>query len=316
MLYVSSLSISLSISFQLYARSAIINEQEKNILEEQLFSKSFISDNATMPSTKPIIFQKITNNNESIEKYDAMKKMSLIQKKTTKINSTNASNNIVSTYRVNNTEDDTTCILMTVDALITFNYITKFGRNENKGDCFVPVGLSLSGDCSNSDKSSMLLKWKSFKLNFDFTKTPGGERWFVNGIQLNFDTKDPIFKQINHPNTAVQAETVVGSVLFFTPVGRSFKCHRDIVINLYDSRYPDIGVELSLRKLKIEPFIFKNNDFGPEYLCSPPGSGSFRSETAPFIFGSLLTIASLFTIAGYAIYRYLKVNKVQYDTME
>lgn len=71
------------------------------------------------------------------------------------------------------------------------------------------------------------------------------------------------FEYFLNTDTAVQAETVVGSVLFFTPVGRSFKCHRDIVINLYDSRYPDIGVELSLRKLKIEPFIFKNNDFGP-----------------------------------------------------
>lgn len=118
----------------------------------------------------------------------------------------------------------------------------------------------------------------------DLSQTPGGERWFVNGVQLTFSTKESVFKHINHPSkyfysftqissshitfisltdTEVRAQTPDGNLLFVTPVGRSFKCHREIEINLSDPSYPDLKVKLLLRELTVEPFIFKNNDFGP-----------------------------------------------------
>lgn len=40
-------------------------------------------------------------------------------------------------------------------------------------DVFLPDSdklESLTGDCSDGDRSSMTLKWKTFKLNFDFSK--------------------------------------------------------------------------------------------------------------------------------------------------
>lgn len=61
----------------------------------------------------------------------------------------------------------------------------------------------------------------------------------------------------------MQAETVDREYLFPTPVGQSFKCHREIAIKLEDPNYSDIKVKLLLRELTVEPFIFKNNDFGP-----------------------------------------------------
>lgn len=51
--------------------------------------------------------------------------------------------------------------------------------------------------------------------------------------------------------------------MFPTPVGRSYKCHHEIEINLTDPEYPDIKVKLLLRELTVEPFIFKNDGFGP-----------------------------------------------------
>ncbi len=40
-----------------------------------------------------------------------------------------------------------------------------------EGDVFVPSNVeSITGDCSNGDKSIMLLKWKSFELSFVFAK--------------------------------------------------------------------------------------------------------------------------------------------------
>lgn len=61
----------------------------------------------------------------------------------------------------------------------------------------------------------------------------------------------------------MHAETADGDIMFITPVGRSFKCHHEIEINLTDPQYPDIKVKLLLRELTVEPFIFKNDGFGP-----------------------------------------------------
>lgn len=64
-------------------------------------------------------------------------------------------------------------------------------------------------------------------------------------------------------DTFVEAETTGGDLLFPTPVGRSFKCHREIKVTLTDPKYSDIKIMLLLRELTLEPFIFKNDDFGP-----------------------------------------------------
>jgi hypothetical protein len=53
-----------------------------------------------------------------------------------------------------------------------------------------------------------------------------------------------------------------------------------------------------------------------EYECSPGGRLSFRDETAPIAVGSTLAVAVLVTVTGYGVYRYVKIKKVQYDTME
>lgn len=68
--------------------------------------------------------------------------------------------------------------------------------------------------------------------------------------------------KIRISDTEVKA-TTNGDVLFPTPVGRSFKCHREIEIPLTDPRYPDLQIKLLLRELTLEPFLFKNDDFGP-----------------------------------------------------
>lgn len=52
-----------------------------------------------------------------------------------------------------------------------------------------------------------------------------------------------------------------------------------------------------------------------EFVCTPGGQ-SFRDETAPIAVGSTLAIVVLCTITGYGAFRYFKIKKVQYDTME
>lgn len=68
--------------------------------------------------------------------------------------------------------------------------------------------------------------------------------------------------------------------------------------------------------MKLQPFKFKNNDFAAEFSCKLLNAQAGRDETAPVAVGSTLAAAVLLTITGYAGYRYFKVKKVKYDTME
>ena len=68
--------------------------------------------------------------------------------------------------------------------------------------------------------------------------------------------------------------------------------------------------------MKLQPFKFKNNEFAAEFSCNSISARADRDETAPVAVGSTLAVAVLLTIAGYAGYRYFKLKKVKYDTME
>lgn len=52
---------------------------------------------------------------------------------------------------------------------------------------------------------------------------------------------------------------------------------------------------------------------GPPFVCS--ATGSYRDESAPFYMGTILSIACIATVAGYGIWRYMKVKKYQYGNM-
>lgn len=52
-----------------------------------------------------------------------------------------------------------------------------------------------------------------------------------------------------------------------------------------------------------------------EFICSP-GAKSYRDERAPLAVGTTLAVVTLLTVAGYGVYRYVKIKKVQYDNVE
>lgn len=47
-----------------------------------------------------------------------------------------------------------------------------------------------------------------------------------------------------------------------------------------------------------------------------PEEAGRRDETVPFAVGMLLAAVTLSTIGGYAGYRYFRVKKIEYDTIE
>ncbi|KAI4472508.1 hypothetical protein M0802_016752 [Mischocyttarus mexicanus] len=102
-------------------------------------------------------------------------------------------------------------------------------------------------------------------------------------------------------------------MLFPTPVGKSYACDNETEIHLTDGKNT---ANVILRNMKLQPFKFKNNEFAAEFSCASLSARANRDETAPVAVGSTLAAAVLLTITGYAVYRYFKVKKVKYDTME
>lgn len=107
-------------------------------------------------------------------------------------------------------------------------------------------------------------------------------------------------------------------MIFPTPVGRSYACPESQVT--LTSHKADGGIQnvtglLMLRQFQLQPFMYKSDNFEESFECSSMGK-SYRDETAPIAVGSTLAIAVLGIITGYGAFRYFKIKKVQYNTME
>lgn len=102
-----------------------------------------------------------------------------------------------------------------------------------------------------------------------------------------------------------------------TPVGRSYACPEvsiDLKPDDKDNSPAGLRGSLILRLLRLQPFMYKNDDFETSYDCK--AQKAFRDETAPIAVGSTLAVGVLMTVTGYGVFRYFKVKNVQYNTME
>ncbi|KAL0273467.1 UNVERIFIED_CONTAM: hypothetical protein PYX00_006122 [Menopon gallinae] len=218
-------------------------------------------------------------------------------------------------YRLNG-NNGAACILISTDGVVDFDYETNIGEIRDK-PLYLPEVYEATGNCDKPDEAYINVSWEGFNWIVYFSKTPGGEHWYVSKMEMILDTAAAakVFEHIKRPPKEYKFSTPTdrSTMLFPTPVGKAYRCEDEITIDLKDQ---DIIAKLSLRKLKMQPFIFKKDGFGPEFVCTPGGAKSYRDETAPIAVGSTLAIVTLLTVTGYGVYRYMKVKKVQYDTME
>ncbi|XP_052747804.1 lysosome-associated membrane glycoprotein 1 [Galleria mellonella] len=219
------------------------------------------------------------------------------------------------TYRLQ--AGDETCILLTVDALLDISYVTKLNERAD-ANTFVPNNANVAGRCKEGDAETLVLSFKEFSLEFAFAKTPGGERWYVESIKLSYNSSARILEHAAKQGRRVTLTTDARSLLFPTPVGKSYSCPEETVIDLAEedaTANSGHRAKLYLRQMRLQAFMYKRDgEFGPVWHCSD--SARARSEAAPVAVGAALAIATAGTLVGYAIWRYLKVKKVQYDTME
>lgn len=81
-------------------------------------------------------------------------------------------------------------------------YRNKYNEDA-ESDTYIPDYPDLSGDCSESDISSVSIGFKEFVLSIIFKKTPGGERWYVHRMDLTYSTSNPSFLHIDRPGLNV-----------------------------------------------------------------------------------------------------------------
>ncbi|EDW70366.1 lysosome-associated membrane glycoprotein 5 isoform X1 [Drosophila virilis] len=243
-----------------------------------------------------------------------------VSKYSTKSPSASSMNHDATTsiYRFNAT-NGITCILMQVDGLISIRYRNKLNEDV-EADLYMPDSPQLSGECVESNLEILTMDFKGFTLSMTFKKSSGGEGWYINLFELTYSSSNSLFEHPDRPNLNVKLTSPAQTPMYFpTPVGKSYLCDKEQTVILYAPH--DSGdqsghiARLYLRDLHMQSFMFKESGkWGPSFHCS--ATGSYRDETAPLAVGTALAIAVLLTISGYGGWRYFKVKKVQYGSME
>ncbi|XP_049318170.1 lysosome-associated membrane glycoprotein 5 [Bactrocera dorsalis] len=243
-----------------------------------------------------------------------------VTKYTTKPASSSSMNHDATTsiYRLNAT-NGITCILVSVDGLISIKYRNKLNEDV-EADLYLPDDPKLTGECVESNMEILRLDFKGFALTMTFRKSSGGEGWYINQFELTYSSSNSLFEHPDRPNLDVKLTSPAHTPMYFpTPVGKSYVCDKEQSVVLYapiDSGDMSGHIaRLYLRDLHMQSFMFKESGkWGPPFHCS--ATGSYRDETAPLAVGTALAIAVLITISGYGGWRYFKIKKVQYGSME
>lgn len=65
-------------------------------------------------------------------------------------------------------------------------------------------------------------------------QTPGGERWYADSIKLTYNSSARILEHAANQGRKVTLSTDVRELLFPTPVGKSYSCPEETVIDLQE----------------------------------------------------------------------------------
>ncbi|OXA42683.1 lysosome-associated membrane glycoprotein 5 [Folsomia candida] len=180
----------------------------------------------------------------------------------------------------------------------------------------VPKSAVSKGSCGSGEDSKMTLTWGTFKFAWHFQKSRVSDAYYVDDIQLSYNTSDKAFGNAtqDYAGQFQQVHSADPLTLFLTPIGRSYTCNMAKDVKLYDDKRA-ARVTVRLTRFQIQPFAaMTHRQYGDAFKCSEEAGR--KDETVPLVVGSVLALAVLGTIGGYGGYRYVKVKKIEYDTME
>lgn len=67
---------------------------------------------------------------------------------------------------------------------------------------------------------------------FYIFQTPGGERWYAESLKLSYNSSARILEHAAKQGRRVSLSTDARILLFPTPVGKSFFCPTETIVNL------------------------------------------------------------------------------------
>ncbi|XP_071529913.1 uncharacterized protein [Panulirus ornatus] len=212
------------------------------------------------------------------------------------------------TYVVNDKEG-TACVMAYFKSKATI-YFSDTKGNYKQYQVSPTDDAKVSGMCDRVGKVSQVdVIWLSYVLSLRFGMDEPTDTWFVSRFSLTYNLSSPDFVNAAPGGREV---TVVSMARNYWQTSNdfSFRCLLLHDIELTDE-YNNTAT-LHFDEVRVQAFSTGDTFRTPKHCIHR----SHRDEMVPVTVGAVLAGSTLLTIVGYSIFRYFKVKKVQYDTME
>ncbi|XP_028966995.1 lysosome-associated membrane glycoprotein 5 [Galendromus occidentalis] len=214
--------------------------------------------------------------------------------------------------------DGTICILARFQATFEIPYATASGKKYASIKMPPNRELATRGVCPTESREPLFeVQWPLFKFIMHFARIHSPSSWYVNKIEVQYNTNSPLFPGALNPGRRYASATQNIS-LFKTPMGQSYGCplYPPLVLTHQNS---SSEIRVKLRDIRLQAYQLTGN-YGPLSRCQQVAMAHTLDpynydRTVPVAVGSTLAGVSLATIVGYALYRSMFATKVDYGNI-
>lgn len=207
------------------------------------------------------------------------------------------------------------CLLAKLHAMFTITYSSNGGEQEIIVD--LPPTATVKGKCESTTNTPLLqLTWDKFAFAITFSKLTEDDTWFVDSMELSYDTSMHLFDGATHAGKKMARSKELN--LFETPIDKSYFCPSPEVITLF--RVDKKVVTIRLKDVHIQPYAVQKGRFSTSHRCNQvviggPDEPFVQDETIPLAVGCTLAIITLMILVGFSVHRAYTAAKVDYNTM-
>ncbi|XP_022657343.1 lysosome-associated membrane glycoprotein 5-like [Varroa destructor] len=215
--------------------------------------------------------------------------------------------------------DGTICILARFQAFFTIPYATAVGMQYASMKMPPNRELGTRGVCSTDSRDPQFeVQWPLFKFIMHFTRSRQRSSWYVNKLEVQYNTNSPLFPGALKAGRRY-ASTTHNISLFMTPMGQSYGCplHPPLALAIVNS---SAKIMVKLKDMRLQAYQLTGN-YGPLSRCQQVAMAHTLDpynydRTVPVAVGSTLAGVSIATVVGYALYRSVFARKVDYGAVQ
>ncbi|OQR79794.1 hypothetical protein BIW11_00108 [Tropilaelaps mercedesae] len=215
--------------------------------------------------------------------------------------------------------DGTICILARLQAFFTIPYATATGQQYASIKMPPNRELGTRGVCPTDARDPLFeVQWPLFKFIMHFARSRQRSSWFVNKLEVQYNTNSPLFPGALNAGRRY-ASTTQNITLFMTPMGQSYGCplHPPLALAVVNST---ARIMVKLKDIRLQAYQLTGN-YGPLSRCQQVAMAHTLDpynydRTVPVAVGSTLAGVSIATVVGYALYRSVFARKVDYGAMQ